>query len=139
MQLFTAKPADATDIAVFLTRNTGKKWDEMLIQNDIADLTLYCVKQNNQIIAVFNIKSLGDKAKLLYRLYVAENLRGKGIGTSILNLCKKRADQSNNPIYAECPQRDDNILHFLKKNGFQQISSYNDKETVVAVCGYIPR
>lgn len=138
MQLFIAKPADASEIATFLAECTGKKWDEMVIHNDIADKTQYCVKQNDRILAVFNLKPLGDKAKLIYRLYVAEPLRGKKIGSSVLNVCKKRADGSGTPLYAECPQHDDNLLHFLQKNGFKQISSYNDKETKVAVCGYIP-
>lgn len=138
MQLFLAKPSDAAAIAAFLTGCTGKKWDEMLIQNDVADKTQYCVKQNDTIIAVCSIKSLGNNTRLLYRLYVAENLRGRGIGSSILKLCVKRADASGSPVYAECPQRDDNLLHFLNKNGFKQIASYTDKETVVAVCGYLP-
>ena len=65
MQLFLAKPSDAAPIAAFLTGCTGKKWDEMLIQNDVADKTQYCVKQNDAIIAVFNIKSLGVKGQEL--------------------------------------------------------------------------
>jgi N-acetylglutamate synthase-like GNAT family acetyltransferase len=139
MQLFVAKPADAAPIAAFLTACTGKRWDEMLIHEDIADKKQYCVKQDDRIIAVCSIKSLGNNAQLLYRLYVQESLRGKGIGSSILRLCCKKADQSGISVYAECPQRDEQLLHFLQKNGFRQTTSYTDKETVVAVCGYLPK
>lgn len=133
MQLFTAKPADAAEIAAFLTKVTGKKVDEMKIQEDIADKTQYMVKQENRILAVFSIKPLGPSGRLIYRIIVAENLRGKGIGSSILRVSKKRCEQSGNTLYAECPLRDDRLTHFLTKNGFTQMSSYTDHENVVGV------
>ncbi len=139
MRLSLATPADAAAVAAFLTECTGKKHDEMKIHEDIADKTQFLVSDDTGITAVFNLKPLGEKGKLLHRLYVKEALRGKKIGSSVIRACKMRADRSGTALYAECPARDENLLHFLRKNGLRQISCYNDKETVVAVCGYLPK
>ncbi len=138
MQLFLAKPTDAAKIAAFLTECTGKRFDEMKIGEDIADKTQYLLCEEDAVLAVFNRKPLGQKGVLLHRLYVAEGLRGKKIGSSILKFCQKRADQSKTALYAECPARDENLCHFLQKNGLKQLSGYNDGQTPVAVFGYLP-
>ncbi len=133
MRLYTAKPSDAEKIAQFLTIATGKRWDEMTIQNDISDKTQYFVRQDDQLVAVFSIKPLAQGCKLIYRLIVKERLRGKGIGSAILRVSKKRCEQTGNTLYAECPQRDDRLVHFLTKNGFTQMTSYTDRENIVGV------
>ncbi len=133
MQLYTAKPSDAQEIAQFLTTATGKCWDEMTIQNDVADKTQYFVRQEKDLMAVFSLKPLAPGSMLIYRIIVKERFRGKGIGSAILRVSKKRCEQTGNTLYAECPQRDDHLTHFLQKNGFTQISSYTDKEMVVGV------
>ena len=138
MQLRKATPADGTLLTAFLSRITGKIFDEMKLQEEIADDTQYIVLHKEHIIAAYTLKPLGDKVLKLERLCIHPSLQDKDFDRQLIEKCKQQAAKAGMPLYAEFPLRDEEQTALFQACGFKQTATYNDKETVVAVYAYLP-
>lgn len=138
MQLRKATPADGAHLTVFLSRISGRTFDEMKIQEDIADDTQYIVVHKGHILAAYTLKPLSGRVLKFERLCIRENLQGRDFDRWVIDKCKQQAGAAGKPLYAEFPLRDEEQTELFRSCGFKQTATYNDKETVVAVYAYLP-
>jgi ribosomal protein S18 acetylase RimI-like enzyme len=75
---------------------------------------------NGEIISCGGVNCLADKTALMRRFYTAENFRGKGLATSMLEKIKEFAKENGyKEIVLDVFKDNIRAIKFYKKNGFK--------------------
>lgn len=94
--------------------------------NSIENLpTVIVAYSNDKPVGCGCFKIFGENSVEVKRMYVSNNLRGKGIGTGILTALEKwAAELKNNSIVLETGNNQPEAIHLYEKMGYKVISNY---------------
>ena len=94
--------------------------------NSIENLpTVIVAYSNDKPVGCGCFKIFRENSVEVKRMYVNNNLRGKGIGTGILTALEKwAAELKNNSIVLETGNNQPEAIHLYEKMGYKEISNY---------------
>lgn len=95
--------------------------------NSIENLpTVIVAYSNDKPVGCGCFKIFRENSVEVKRMYVSNNLRGKGIGTGILTALEKwAAELKNNSIVLETGNNQPEAIHLYEKMGYKVISNYD--------------
>ena len=107
-------------------------WDEddpeplndELIANYIADGSLYCAEEDDEIVGAMILIDNGARRVQLSRLFVHEDYRGDGIGSAFMGQLTEHMDrQGLKTAFVTVSLNNDDAMSFYERHGFQDTGS----------------
>lgn len=85
------------------------------------------VIDENKIVGTIALRKLTTDVAELKRFFVLQKYQGKGYGQELINVLTERAPEGGYSfLRLDTTSKSDKAIHLFRKNGFYEISRYND-------------